>query len=278
MIAVVLILAAFGGWFLIFSQKNKNGASLRYQAEPIAQLNNDTIDPDNRPPTTIEKDAQKVEQLKNNVTSRLLDNVVYDYLVLKQNNVDKDITRDILEKELLNNAKNIEPLEDQYSKDDIGIIQPSQKNIRLYANTIGTLFKKGFEGLHKSELILLQEIVQENSAGTFQEFEPYYLAYQNAAYILEGLPVPSSYIEMHVSLLNNFNNLSKINYAFQHTEIDPLKSIFYMNYYTNEVERFASFITNIAEKLIQDGIVFNTNEDGALLFEYYDQQNSNIAG
>lgn len=316
-----MLLLIIGGWFILFSFKNKE-KEMTYIAESAQKTTEnkasyakydkdgdglldwieilrgtDPTNPDtdgdgtedgeevalHRNPLKNGDDAivfseDTTQEKSSGLTSAIAGGITAEYLFLKEDGgIDKNQMIELLNEQVTSYIQNAEPLQSTYTEKDLKIIPSDDAAIFQYANAVGLIFKNSFADTHRSEIILLNEILTENSFDRLQEFEAYTRAYETATAALKNLSVPVPLASTHLALLNNFANLARASNAFKNFEHDPASALLYLRYYQSEVERFKIVIKNINISLADAGIFFNEQDAGAILVDYYSQLKNNGA-
>lgn len=109
---------------------------------------------------------------------------------------------------------------DRYGIADISVSpNSSEEVIKDYANQIGAILVSSFKDLTWNELLILTQLLNaadnENTKEKFALFETYQNAYANAAQKILETPVPASYRDTHLEIINAFETLSKTNAQFR---------------------------------------------------------------
>ena len=158
---------------------------------------------------------------------------------------------------------------DVFKEEDVIKIPDTQEEIRRYANSVAEVFDSAFQNLTGNEMELLGEIINgQSGARSFDVFSDYRSAYTQAAERLRKLSTPDSYTAFHADLINNFYNLALINEAFSKSAEDPLGAFLHLVSYQKEAERFRGVMFSLTGKLLNDKIVFSSDDSGRQLFSY----------
>lgn len=211
-------------------------------------------------------------QQSKGLTAYIAGNIAGQYVFSKESGAnDKNFIADAITKELDSYIQNTGTFSDAYTMNDINIIPSDIQTSHQYANALAKSLKETFNDFSQSEIVLLNDILAKQTPERFQEFKKYENAYTKAATLLHSLSTPDAFASLHLSLLNNFTNLSRINAAFSNFEQDPAFALLHLTLYQHETERFKTFVKNMNTALEQSGIAFTELEDGFLFVEYYNQ-------
>lgn len=212
------------------------------------------------------------EKKLSGLSAQIAGGIAGEYLLLKgKNGADQEEIISTLTQQIISRINTNGGLRDVFTENNITIIPTDAKTAYAYANDLGVILQKNFLNTQIGEIILLNEILENKQTERLKEFEKYEQAYANAVRELRLLPAPASFASTHLMLLNNFSNLASINNAFSNFEKDPASALLYVRYYQSEVERFKIVIKNINMVFANTGILFNEQDAGAILVDYYSQ-------
>ena len=171
---------------------------------------------------------------------------------------------------IADNLANTGRLEDEFSSKDIKISKTGDKTaIKSYINSIAKLSREAGAKIKENELITLtNSINQSNLSDNFEkfaEFEEISLAYKDLVSKMLLLETPADYAAIHISHLNSFNNLAKVNLVFSQFMADPASGLLAVNQYIKETERITDSLSAMGRRLDKDNISFGLEEEGFAL-------------
>jgi len=171
---------------------------------------------------------------------------------------------------IADNLANTGRLEDEFSSKDIKISKTGDETaIKSYINSIAKLSREAGAKIKENELITLtNSINQSNLSDNFEkfaEFEEISLAYKDLVSKMLLLETPADYAAIHISHLNSFNNLAKVNLVFSQFMADPASGLLAVNQYIKETERITDSLSAMGRRLDKDNISFGLEEEGFAL-------------
>jgi hypothetical protein len=231
------------------------------------------------PNDKLESFAKTKNQKRGETLTQKLGRTLFSqYFILK----DSDQLNEVAEKKIiqsfLENLREENPAK-KYSLKDLKIINSNtKKTVELYINSVG-LILKDFDGIQKSELEIMEEIITGELDGAKQISERQKqtklkkLAEYNAVYekVIEKLlkiSVPSNYKEIHLGFINNFSNTNQAVKAMKELLNDPAEALLGMRWYLDEVKQAGEILKALGSMLKAEGIRFGPEEDGYALVKY----------
>jgi hypothetical protein len=215
-------------------------------------------------PTTTATDIATYEK-PTTFTGRFSEAFFQDYLSGKVSGADLSDPTDIVNKAVetieANTGTNF------YNRLDITVIPDSDFAFREYGNTIGKIIVEDSapKGTGK-EMVILQRALETNDETLLAGLDPIHTAYTN--YVLHTLetPVPESFATEHLALVNTYQSILDDVSAMRGVFTDPLLGLARVNRYQNNASGLYYALQNIIIKLTERGVVYATDEPGAILY------------
>jgi len=212
------------------------------------------------------------------LSAQIAGGIAGEYLLLKEKGgANQEEIINTLTAQIVSRINAAGAIADAYTVKDIRTIASSPAVTHAYINEVGSILNARFANINTGEIELLNAIIETQSFDRLQEFDTYVRAYENAMRDLLALSAPDSFSSMHIALINNFSNLSRINTSFVQFETDPASALVNLRYYQSETERFKIVIKNINVVLEQAGVFFADTENGSVVVEYYNELKNNGA-
>lgn len=195
--------------------------------------------PDDKIKRAIASDNSADAEYKegDNLTDYLAKEFLVNYFTFKAKNINPT---DILPQLLSNNA-NLDPYKNEYAKSDIILnLDNSNNAIKTYINSVGKIINDQLLALSGNELDIIQNAALTENYDDLQKLSDFATAYNKIVNDLLNISTPSSITNIHLSLINIFNNTEKAVIAMEMMQSDIFSSI-------NGIKEYA-----IAAKQLQD--------------------------
>ena len=142
-----------------------------------------------------------------NETENLAREIFAATISLKQSGQLDQAAAENLSQALLSNIKPGEG-ENLYTESSFLIAPVSKENTSLYGTTVKTLFQKYVSLGIGRELAILEQALSKNQPESLLQLKSYSKLYENLAGEMAGILVPKDIVETHISLANDYHNLS----------------------------------------------------------------------
>lgn len=208
----------------------------------------------------------KQPQKELTLTDKIARDLFVTYLQQKKDGTDPDILKDQVVSSLIQELQDPVPLVDVFSEKNIVInSDTSPETIQSYIKDLESITAQEFKNKHitKNELSVLMEAMNKmektGNSESFNQFQKYITGYENTVNKMKTLAVPQRYIPYHLSLINIFHNLTKINRDFMNFPLDPITGLAAINQYNLESSRITQTLSAIKDRLKIDGIKLTTS-------------------
>jgi hypothetical protein len=173
---------------------------------------------------------------------------------------------------LLNVEKSSAAYNDVYTKENIVVINSSSaEDAKKYINTLGQALDNNFKNISGSELEILNLIMDSSNQDNIALFDPYLTAYEKFVGLMQTTPVPNSYAELHLSLLNSMQNTFFAVRNMQQFYNDASTALVGTKLYYRELSRARNFLENLKKQTESDGLVFAKEDAGSFFNKYFEQ-------
>ena len=145
-------------------------------------------------------------------------------------------------------------------------------DIKLYANTMGSILLSSKTPQHENELYILKSIVTEGRTermGELKSIAADYLMYRDESL---KVPVPSIFLKQHLDLINTYNALYVDIDAMTLVFDDPLVSLLRVKRYSDDALGLNFALQNMNSSLRPHSQLFG-KDDPALFFSNFDPNN-----
>ncbi len=189
----------------------------------------------------------------NNLTTRIAQGLSTEILAKGQSgSLESSDDTEIINKALENLNVNIDVV--QYNQSNISIFSPKNKDeIKDYANKTAEIYVN--EG---------KSLTNRNSFPTNEEG---ILFYNTLAKKLLSVPVPTEIAQAHLDLINNFSASYGALIVVNQYKKDPAKGVLAIKSFSDLESNRASITDKIVNYFKINGIIFNTNDAGALWYK-----------
>jgi hypothetical protein len=227
--------------------------------------------------TSVETDARSIAQLNdtNNLTSSFTKNLYIASVALKENNItDPAVTQGALDQLVQKEYQKLN--EPQYTKSSLKIsTDNSPAALKAYGNSLGSILAGLItKDSISSQILSINSFVQSENEGDLLPIVSAALKSETAISKLLELSVPSTAIDVHLHMLNNFSSyattLDNISKAYD----DPLRATFAIHSYIDITLGALKTIGDMDAFLDNKNIVFASKDPG-YLFTSYTKASSN---
>src|SRR3989344_3766197 len=175
--------------------------------------------------------------------------------------------------ELVNSAtanlqKNTASYKDEYAKKDINISKSADP--KKYLNNLARALNENFKNISESELKVMESFSDTRDPAKLETLTNYILAYKTTVDFMKKEPVPNTYADLHLELLNSMQNTMLAAQNMQKMPLDPVLGLIGVNLYYAEVGRARQYLAALKAQTEMDKIAFADNEPGAFFNQYFD--------
>ncbi len=144
------------------------------------------------------------------------------------------------------------------SRDQIVVIPDSEINLTTYGNTMGNIRNK-YKNLVASQAQIAGKNIVDIGSPAFSTFmRATGKIYQASADELLVVKVPTSLVENHMNLINNYLVSSKIMESLGNVPGDPMQAYAALNIYVKNSGEESNLLLNIQKVMLANGIIFNS--------------------
>lgn len=189
------------------------------------------------------------------------------YLAAKEANRGANLTEDEMAS-IANEAINalsssIVPSADFKTVEDIKISGSGAKAMLEFAKNAEAVLQNNKTEALKSELLYLQDVVQNNDEKAIVHILSIAKGYRNVAVGLSALATPAELVTAHLALINSTMRISQITSDFARVNTDPLASILALQQYPQAVLKLSSAFVEIGTIYANSGVSFQKGKPGA---------------
>lgn len=160
-------------------------------------------------------------------------------------------------------AQSIVLAPDFKSASNLTISGSGSEAMRTFAVSAETILLANKANASKSEIIYLQQALQNNDTSALDHIHAIAKAYRTAAAGLAVLPVPQELVSTDLALINSMARISEITEDFARVNDDPLAAMLALQQYPQAVLDFGNAFISIKNAYAADGIILNPGEPGA---------------
>jgi hypothetical protein len=161
---------------------------------------------------------------------------------------------------------------DEFTKKDVQInYDDSPESIKSYINTVGQILKDDFYNVKTQELEIIQTALKTKNYALLENLSENIDAYSKTTNDLKKVRIPTSLLNTGVEMININNNIKISLNSVIKTANDPLSSIYGINYYFANVERFNKITEDINKILKINNITLATKDSGYIFIDYFDK-------
>jgi hypothetical protein len=195
------------------------------------------------------------------------------YLVAKQQNGGTALSQDqvsaLAEKAYTSLAANVTPAPDFKKASDLSTVPDSPDAYRAFAAGAEAVFAAHSVHLPKSELIYLQDAVQNNDMTALANIQKIAGAYRDIATGLAALPVPAGLASADLALINAMARISQAASDFAAVRTDPVATMFALETYPQAVIDFANAFQTVGSAYASAGVSIPAGTPGAQFVGFY---------
>ncbi len=151
-----------------------------------------------------------------------------------------------------------------YTLTDLKTVPETIDSLRAYGNALASTLQN-YPKTSREETILA--VSQAAEKGTKEGFAPLAAIegeYRALTSAIVALPVPLTLSPLHLQIANNLARITSLYTDFRATLTDPVRGIGALKLYQSLVLETQRILTNIASLLTEGGIIFESNEPGAV--------------
>ncbi len=150
-----------------------------------------------------------------------------------------------------------------YAVGDLQITVQSSASVRAYGNAIMKALNAHGGASAQNTYLAIGAITDSQNAAAIAELKTIGAAYRALAEAIAETPVPQTYSPLHLQLANDFAAIAASYPDMQTMLDDPLRGLAGVQRYSALIDEARRVLTNIAQLLSKDGILFSKDEPGA---------------
>ncbi|HZS43245.1 MAG TPA: thrombospondin type 3 repeat-containing protein [Candidatus Paceibacterota bacterium] len=206
---------------------------------------------DSRITTAVQIAVSTDNSASNNLTQSLSKNFFTSYLTAQdQNGKVSEPDKSTLIQNILSGVPSSTPAAQKYTLDSLNIINsPSKDQIKTYANALASVYQKDSD-----DYLLISNPTYDQSASY----------YKKLANDLSKIAVPNEIGEIHLSIVNGYNQMYVALSDLNNYQTDPVKGVLDAKLYQNNRNILPTFYLKIAQYLRENAIIFNKDEPGLM--------------
>lgn len=163
----------------------------------------------------------------------------------------EDETNAVAQQALSDLAQAVSVAPDFKSEKDITVSGSGKDALKAFAISAEAISKKNTADAAKSELLYLQDAIQNNDTGAFAHISSLAKSYRETAAGLAMLPVPQELAQTDLALVNALMRLSQITEDFTRVNSDPLATML-------AIQQYPQAILNLGNAFISVSNIYKT--------------------
>lgn len=203
----------------------------------------------------------------NTQTAQLSRELFANYIAAKQSGetLDADTQAKIIE-QTFGNKSLVAPAK-VYSTSDIKI--SASGDLKTYGNTLGAAFHAGNKQSTEDEIEILQKALASGSGTEIAKLDPIIFDYTAILQKIIATPVPQTYANTHLELVNNLSKVLTDVKGFRGMFDDPIVGLMTVGNYYKDIELMRTSVENIKNIFSQNGVTFTQTEYGYVFFQTF---------
>lgn len=207
--------------------------------------------------------ASSTSLIDTNLTTILSKQVFSNFMVLNQSGNLNDQTINDLTDQLSSQIIEKVPKAKVYTAADLRIIaNPTEEDIKKYGNDFFILRNKYQNTYIRDMTSPGSPILDETDTGTIKTFALIRTLYENFVPELLEISVPVGLVELHLKIVNNYNESAFGLKQFEGLNNDPVAAISGLNVFSKNSNLETTILGQISSYFIKNGIIFYENEPG----------------
>ncbi len=151
-----------------------------------------------------------------------------------------------------------------YTQGDLTTVADSPAALHAYGNALASVLIKDSRHNYADTLIIVDQATAQGNADLLKKLEPIAARYRGLAGDLAKTPVPKTLSPFHLALVNDFERSAETYAGIEVALSDPLRGLTALQTYKSLSEQELQMLINIARAFDKNGILFKTDEPGAL--------------
>ncbi|MDO8518205.1 MAG: hypothetical protein Q7S26_02865 [bacterium] len=151
-----------------------------------------------------------------------------------------------------------------YAQRDLATVADSNAASHAYGNALASVFAKNSHNNYGETLIAVDQATTQGDASILKKLDTIEANYRVLVADLLQVPVPKTLAPFHMALINEFTQTADTYPGIQNALSDPLRGLTTLQTYKSLGERELQMLINIAQAFDKNGILFKTDEPGAL--------------
>lgn len=144
------------------------------------------------------------------------------------------------------------------------MVGDSTTTLRAYGNALALSVAKNNKSNVRDTMIIVDLAVSQDDQKQLDKLPAIHTEYLSFVDDLLKIPVPQTLAPFHLAILNNLSQTADTYSDMQALLTDPLRGLAALRLYQSSSNETVGVFINIARELHKDGILFNTDEPGAL--------------
>ena len=216
---------------------------------------------------SLNSDGLPTSPADGTLTAAFAQNFFTIFVEAKATNGGGDLTKSQMNdvtSQALNSLKSVVvPASDYKSAKDITVFGEGADMMKAYAVNAEAVLMKNTNSASKSEILYLQDAIQNNDDTAYPHIASIAKAYRDSAVGLSVLPVPKELAVEHLALVNALMRVSAIASDFTKANTDPLATMLALQQYPKAVLALGNAFINIGKIYKTAGISLPSNTPGA---------------
>ncbi len=151
-----------------------------------------------------------------------------------------------------------------YHQSDLALAADSATAMHTYGNALAVVLIKDSKHNYADTLTIVDNAIAQGDASLLKKLEPVAAAYKVLVADLLVVPVPKTLAPFHLALVNDFEQSVEAYPSIEVALSDPLRGLTALQTYKSLSEQELQMLINIARAFDKNGILFKTDEPGAL--------------
>lgn len=152
-----------------------------------------------------------------------------------------------------------------YTLSDVVIVPDSDERFRTYGNEMAEIMQK-YSISNENEVLILKRALETKNPKVAEELAPIRIVYEKILADSLLVPTPESLASKHAALLSSYDAIRTDIGAMEQVFTDPLLALARLQSYESDALGLYKNIKDIATMLISNGVSYEKNEPGALIY------------
>jgi hypothetical protein len=213
-------------------------------------------------PETVQQMLQAVQS--SNLTNSIGQTILINLSNAKSQGLGDDIpTQDQIVTAATQQIQSQQASASSYTATNLTIVPTSNNTLHAYGNSVMQTLSEYPGASEQATFLAIDEIVEGGDKTQAATLTKIGAAYKAAALALLAVPVPETFVPLHLEIINTLIQISATYEDMQTIGDDSIRGLVGFKTYESLMGENAQVFTNIAQELSKDGILFTKDEPGS---------------